>query len=170
MRPSLFKRVDRLVAMSVLAAVGMTWFVLVGFDAFTIFIGELNDVGRGGYTLAKAASYTLLTVPRRLYEMYGYAALIGGLLGLGGLAGTGELTALRAAGMSKLRICASVVLTLARRWRHGANKMPEPCRLPRNRRTSPWPKGAQSGRATAIPSSAPAAAAADRPIRARRLI
>jgi lipopolysaccharide export system permease protein len=108
----LFKRVDRLVAMSVLAAVGLTWFVLVGFDAFTIFVGELNDVGRGGYTLAKAASYTLLTVPRRLYEMFGYAALIGGLLGLGGLAGTGELTALRAAGMSKLRICASVVLTL----------------------------------------------------------
>lgn len=107
-----FKRVDRLVAMSVLAAVGLTWFILVGFDAFTIFVGELNDVGRGSYTLAKAASYTLLTVPRRLYEMFGYAALIGGLAGLGALAGTGELTALRAAGLSKLRICASVVLAL----------------------------------------------------------
>ncbi len=107
-----FKRVDRLVAISVLAAVGLTWFVLVGFDAFTIFVGELNDVGHGSYTLAKAASYTLLTVPRRMYEMFSYAALIGGLLGLGGLAGTGELTALRAAGLSKLRICASVVLTL----------------------------------------------------------
>lgn len=107
-----FKRVDRLVGLSVLAAVGLTWFVLVGFDAFTIFVGELNDVGRGSYTLAKAASYTLLTVPRRLYEMFGYAALIGGLAGLGALAGTGELTALRAAGMSKLRICASVALTL----------------------------------------------------------
>ncbi|HOX71115.1 MAG TPA: LPS export ABC transporter permease LptG [Dokdonella sp.] len=107
-----FKQVDRLVALAVLGAVGLSWFVLVGFDAFTIFVGELNDVGHGTYTLAKAASYTLLTVPRRLYEMFGYAALIGGLLGLGGLAGTGELTALRAAGMSKLRICASVVLTL----------------------------------------------------------
>ena len=107
-----YKQVDRLVAQSVLAAVGITWLVLVGFDAFTIFVGELDDVGRGGYTLAKAASYTLLTVPRRLYEMFGYAALIGGLAGLGGLAGSGELTALRAAGMSKLRICASVVLAL----------------------------------------------------------
>ena len=108
----MFKRVDRLVAVSVLGAVGLTWLILVGFDAVKIFVGELNDVGRGGYTLSKAASYTLLTVPRRLYEMFGYAALIGGLLGLGGLAGTGELTALRAAGMSRLRICASVVLTL----------------------------------------------------------
>ena len=109
----MFKQVDRLVAMSVLAAVGLSWFILVGFDAFTIFVGQLNDVGQGGYTLAKAASYTLLTVPRRMYEMFGYAALIGGLLGLGSLAGTGELTALRAAGMSKLRICASVVLALS---------------------------------------------------------
>lgn len=112
MRGGLIKRVDRLVAFSVLGAVGLTWFVLVAFDAFTIFVGELNDVGQGSYTVAKAISYTLLTVPRRLYEMFGYAALIGGLLGLGGLAGTGELTALRAAGLSRLRICVSVVLTL----------------------------------------------------------
>jgi lipopolysaccharide export system permease protein len=45
--------------------------------------------------------------------MFGYAALIGSLLGLGGLANSGELTALRAAGLSKLRICASVALSLA---------------------------------------------------------
>lgn len=109
---SAVKQVDKLIALAVLGAVGLTWFLLVGFDALTIFIGELNDVGQGTYTLGKAASYTLLTTPRRLYEMFGYAALMGGLLGLGGLAGTGELTALRAAGMSKLRICASVVLTL----------------------------------------------------------
>lgn len=112
MRIGSIKRVDQLVGLSVLAAVGLTWFVLVAFDAFTIFVGELNDVGQGSYTVAKAISYTLLTVPRRLYEMFGYAALIGGLLGLGGLAGTGELTALRAAGLSKLRICVSVVITL----------------------------------------------------------
>ena len=111
MRPG-FKRVDRLIAIAVLGAVGLTWFVLAGFDALTIFIGELDQLGRGSYNLGKAVSYTLLTMPRRLYEMFGYAALIGGLLGLGSLAGSGELTALRAAGMSKLRICASVVLTL----------------------------------------------------------
>ncbi|MEO8010361.1 MAG: LPS export ABC transporter permease LptG [Dokdonella sp.] len=106
------RKVDRLIAISVLGAVGLVWFVLAGFDALTVFIGELNDVGKGSYTFAKAASYTLLTMPRRLYEMFIYAALIGGLLGLGGLAGSGELTALRAAGMSKRRICASAVLTL----------------------------------------------------------
>lgn len=106
------KRVDRLVAMAVLGAVAVAWATIVGLDAFRTFIFELDDVGEGQYTLARAAAYVLLTVPRRCYEMFGYAALIGGLLGLGGLAGTGELTALRAAGLSKLRICASVVLGL----------------------------------------------------------
>jgi len=106
------KRVDRLVAMAVLTTVAMAWVTIVALDAFRIFISELNDVGQGQYTLAKAAAYVLLTLPRRFYEMFGYAALIGGLLGLGGLANSGELTALRAAGLSKLRICASVALGL----------------------------------------------------------
>jgi len=106
------KRVDRLVAMAVLGAVAVAWATIVGLDAFRTFIFELDDIGQGQYTFARAAAYVLLTVPRRCYEMFGYAALIGGLLGLGGLAGTGEITALRAAGLSKLRICASVVLGL----------------------------------------------------------
>ncbi|MEO5559865.1 MAG: LPS export ABC transporter permease LptG [Dokdonella sp.] len=106
------KQVDRLVAMAVLTSVAMAWVTIVGLDAFRIFISELNDVGQGQYTLTKAATYVLLTLPRRFYEMFGYAALIGGLLGLGGLATSGELTALRAAGLSKLRICASVALGL----------------------------------------------------------
>ncbi|NCT66806.1 MAG: LPS export ABC transporter permease LptG [Rhodanobacteraceae bacterium] len=110
MRVPAFKRVDRLVAIAVLGAVALTWGVIVSLDAFRVFISELNDVGQGQYTLTKAATYVLMTVPRRLYEMFGYAALIGGLLGLGGLANSGELTALRAAGLSKLRICASVAL------------------------------------------------------------
>jgi lipopolysaccharide export system permease protein len=106
------KRVDRLVAMAVLSSVALTWLTIVGFDAFRIFIGELNDVGQGQYTLSKAVTYVLLTVPRRCYEMFSYSALIGGLIGLGSLAGSGELTALRAAGLSKFRICASVVFAL----------------------------------------------------------
>ncbi|MEO8460030.1 MAG: LPS export ABC transporter permease LptG [Dokdonella sp.] len=104
-------RVDKLVAQSVLGAVLLTWLMLVGLDAFKIFISEAYNVD-ANYTLTKAVVYVLLTIPRRCYEMFGYAALIGGLLGLGGLAGTSELTALRAAGLSKLRICASVALAL----------------------------------------------------------
>jgi lipopolysaccharide export system permease protein len=107
-----FKKVDKLVALSALGAVLLAWGFLVGFDAFRAFVGEINDIGTGHYTLSKAIAYTLLTVPRRGYQFFGYAALIGGLLGMGALASSGELTALRAAGLSKLRICLSVIFAL----------------------------------------------------------
>ena len=105
-------RVDRLFARRVIGSVLLVWLVFIGIDMFRSLVGEINDVGKGSYTLGNAFLYVVMTIPRRAYEWFGYSALIGGLLGLGGLASTGELTALRAAGMSKLRICASVVLTL----------------------------------------------------------
>jgi lipopolysaccharide export system permease protein len=111
MRYVAFKKVDKLVALAVLGAVLLAWGFLVGLDAFKTFLVEINDIG-GDYTLTKAVVYTLLTVPRRAYQWFGYAALIGGLLGMGLLAASGELTALRAAGLSKLRICLSVILSL----------------------------------------------------------
>ncbi|AFC86775.1 LPS export ABC transporter permease LptG [Frateuria aurantia] len=103
------KRVDRLIGITVLSSLLMTWLVLTGFDAVLQFLRQLGNVGKNGYTLSGAMLYVLVTLPRRLYQMFGNAALIGGLMGLGSLASTGELTALRAAGMSKLRIAASAV-------------------------------------------------------------
>src|SRR5262249_5680501 len=107
-----FKKVDKLVALSVLGAVLMTWGFLVGLDTCKAFVDEIGDVGTGQYTVSKAVAYTLLTVPRRGYDLFVYGALVGGLLGLGILAASGELTALRAAGLSKLRICFSVIFSL----------------------------------------------------------
>jgi lipopolysaccharide export system permease protein len=112
MRRVVFKKVDKLVALSVLGAVLLAWGFLVALDALQTFLREINDIGTGDYTLTKAIVYTLLTVPRRGYQWFGYAGLIGGLLGMGTLATSGELTALRAAGLSKLRICVSVILSL----------------------------------------------------------
>jgi len=112
MRFVAFKKVDKLVALSVLGAVLLAWGFLIALDAFKAFLVEINDIGTGDYNLSKAIVYTLLTVPRRAYQWFGYAALIGGLLGMGMLATTGELTALRAAGLSKLRICLSVIFSL----------------------------------------------------------
>jgi lipopolysaccharide export system permease protein len=103
------KQVDRLVGISVLGALLMVWLVLTGSDAVTQLMRQLH----GGLSSTDAIVYVLVTAPRRLYEMFVYAAVVGGLLGLGGLAATGELTALRAAGMSKLRIAASAAGVIA---------------------------------------------------------
>jgi lipopolysaccharide export system permease protein len=107
------KRVDRLVMVSVLGSLLMVWLVLTGMDAIQIFLRQLGNIGKHGNTLGTAIVYVLVTFPRRAYEMFTYAGVIGGLLGLGGLAGTGELTALRAAGMSRLRIAGSAVGVVA---------------------------------------------------------
>ncbi len=107
-----FLKVDKVVALSVIGAVLIAWGVVVSLDALLAFIGEINDVGTGDYTLSKAVAYILLTIPRRAYQFFAYGSMIGGLMGMGTLAASGELTALRAAGLSKLRICASVVLAL----------------------------------------------------------
>lgn len=107
------KRVDRLVGISVLSSLLIVWLVLTGFDAMTQLLRQLGNVGKHGYTFSDALVYVALTLPRRAYEMFGNAALIGGLLGLGGLAASGELTALRAAGMSRLRVAGSAVGVVA---------------------------------------------------------
>lgn len=112
MRFPWFKEVDKLVALSVLSSVGITWLLLTGLDAFTTFATTLSTAGQSQSALSTASLQVLFTLPRRAYEWFGNAAMIGSLLGLGALAATSELTALRAAGLSKLRICASVILTL----------------------------------------------------------
>lgn len=103
---------DRYVARTVLVMLLLVWAVLVGFDAIDALRRELDEVGEGGYTFTHALLYVLFTVPRRLYELFIPAAVIGCVLGLGGLAASSELTALRASGVSRLRICLGATLTL----------------------------------------------------------
>lgn len=96
--------VDRLIGTRVLLTLALVWGVLLGFDLIQTFVREIDEIGQGSYTTATAVLYTLYTLPRRAYELFPTAALIGSLLALGGLAATSELTALRAAGLSRLRI------------------------------------------------------------------
>lgn len=110
--------VDRLIGTRVLLTLALVWGVLLGFDLIQTFVREIDEIGQGSYTTATAVLYTLYTLPRRAYELFPTAALIGSLLALGGLAATSELTALRAAGLSRLRISRGAlvvigVLTLA---------------------------------------------------------
>ncbi len=103
------KRADLLIAGTVLGGVLLTWLVITGLDTFIQFADQVGSIGHNGYSLGDAIAYILLTVPSRAYRFFVFAAVIGGLVGLGTLASSGELTALRAAGMSKLRISFSVV-------------------------------------------------------------
>lgn len=103
------------VARTVIVTVLLTWAVLVGVDLVVSgLLSEIDNIGEGGYTTVSALTYVLYTLPRRAYMMFPTAAVIGSLMGLGQLAATSELTALRALGLSRRRIAlaAAVPLTL----------------------------------------------------------
>ncbi|MCC7634047.1 LPS export ABC transporter permease LptG [Stenotrophomonas rhizophila] len=106
-------RFDLYLGRAVFGTVLLTWAVLVGLDVVMAFSGEFKDVGKGGYTLGHAAAWVLYTVPRRAYTFFPTAAVIGSLMGLGQLAATSELTALRALGLSRKRLSVSVAIALS---------------------------------------------------------
>ncbi|MFT4196708.1 MAG: LPS export ABC transporter permease LptG [Pseudoxanthomonas sp.] len=108
---------DRYVGQAVLVTVLLVWAVLLGLDTLSGLSGELQDVGKasykGDYTFGHAVAYVAYTVPRRAYTLFPTAAVIGALMGLGQLAATSELTALRALGLSRRRLTLAVAVTLA---------------------------------------------------------
>jgi lipopolysaccharide export system permease protein len=94
----------------------LTWLVLVGMDALIGgggVLAEASNVGKGDYTFAKVLLNVFFTLPRRIYTLFPTAAVIGTLMGLGQLAASSELTALRALGLSRRRIGLAVAATIS---------------------------------------------------------
>ncbi|MEM7611491.1 MAG: LPS export ABC transporter permease LptG [Pseudomonadota bacterium] len=96
---------------TVLLATGLVLMVLLAIAGFIEFIGQLDNTGTGSYSTAGAVLYTALRLPLIAVDMLPVAALLGGLLGLGGLAAHSELVAMRAAGISARRLAASVAVS-----------------------------------------------------------
>jgi lipopolysaccharide export system permease protein len=104
---------DVYVGKTVLGTVLLSWAVLGGLDVMLALVSEFGDIGKGKYGLMEAFAYIALSVPRRMYYLFPYAAVIGSLMALGQLAATSELTALRAVGLSRRRLGLAVAGALA---------------------------------------------------------
>jgi lipopolysaccharide export system permease protein len=87
----------------------VTVVVLLGLFVFIVFIEELSKIDKGNYGILKIIQYTVLGIPKILYEVFPMAALIGSILGLSVLARDSELIVMRAAGVSIMRITGSVL-------------------------------------------------------------
>lgn len=103
------KILDRYIGWTILTATLTVLAVLVGIFTFFQFIEQIEDVGRGTYTLFKVVVFVLCSVPALTYELFPMAALIGALIGFGTLMRNGELTVIRVAGVPKARLIVSVV-------------------------------------------------------------
>ncbi|POA20443.1 LPS export ABC transporter permease LptG [Pseudomonas sp. FW300-N1A1] len=101
-------KLDRYIGSSVFLAILAVLGIILGLATLFAFIDEMGDAS-DTYTVMDVLSYVLLTAPRRLYDMLPMAALIGCLIGLGGLASNSELTIMRAAGVSIGRIVWAVM-------------------------------------------------------------
>ncbi len=107
----MFGILDRYIGRSILLTSLLVLMTLVALASIFAFISELDDVGKGSYSVSDAAQYVFLTIPGKAYMLFSPAVLLGSLLGLGALASNSELTVMRAAGVSGGRIIRAVVIT-----------------------------------------------------------
>jgi lipopolysaccharide export system permease protein len=101
---------DRYLARTVLVHTVYVMAVLLALMTLVTFIGQQDDIGEGSYGVADAFFVTFLQLPQQAYELLPIGALIGAIVGLGGLARDSELTVVRAAGVSVGRIALSASL------------------------------------------------------------
>ncbi len=97
-------RLDRYIIGTVLALTGLVALALVTIYTLVVFISDIGETGKGQYGVLQVLEYSLLMVPSSLYILMPIVALLGALLGIGALARSSELTAMRASGVSMLRI------------------------------------------------------------------
>lgn len=82
----------------------LTLAVLLPLLGFFILADEMDGIGEGNYFFWDALLFVALSMPRYAYQLFPIATLIGALVGLGNLASSSQLVAMRAAGVSIGRI------------------------------------------------------------------
>lgn len=101
--------INRLILKQVHQGTLLTLMVLVSLSLFFVFIGELEDVGKGYYNTINAIEYVALLFPGKVVEFMPLAVLIGTILSLGSLASNSEIIAMQAAGFSPVNMLRAVV-------------------------------------------------------------
>lgn len=89
----------------------MVLLVMLVLYFFSTIMSEMRKVTDVGYSTTDAIYYSLMLLPRQVYELFPLVALTGTILGIGSLASSNELIVLRAAGVSINRIAQSVMRT-----------------------------------------------------------
>ena len=104
------KKIDRYIAQNIYGLTGIVALALVAIYTFISFVADIDQTGQGSFGIGKLLAYTLMLMPDALYTLLPIIAMLGTLMGLGSLASQGELTAMRAAGVSLMRIGRATIL------------------------------------------------------------
>ncbi len=100
---------DRYLATRIVTSTALVLSVLIALTIFFAFVDALRDYGQENFGLYQLGRYVLLAQPRKIYEIFPVATLIGTLLGLSSLAVNSELVAMRAAGVSVWQLIGSAM-------------------------------------------------------------
>jgi lipopolysaccharide export system permease protein len=84
---------------------------LIGILSFFDFIQEMNDLGKGTYSLLSIFSYVVFSIPGHVYEIVPIAVLIGSMYAIGQLSENSELTVIRSSGYSIKHIALTLSFT-----------------------------------------------------------
>lgn len=97
-------KIDRYIIEHILGFTAIVGLGLLAIYTFIGFVSGIDSTGQGTFGVLQLLVYTLLQMPSGLYTLMPIIAMLGTLMGLGALAGQSELTAMRAAGVSLVRI------------------------------------------------------------------
>jgi lipopolysaccharide export system permease protein len=98
------KVINKYIAVEMLKSTAVAVSFLLSLVLVITFADEIDDMGTGQYGFVEILKYLALIAPRNFYELLPAAALLGALITLGGMANNYELTAMRAAGISRWQI------------------------------------------------------------------
>ncbi|SEA32015.1 LPS export ABC transporter permease LptG [Microbulbifer marinus] len=102
------RKLDLYIGRTIALAVGAVLLVIVGLDVIFAMVDELGEM-KADYQFIDVLQYVAWKIPDGIYDQLGFSALVGCMVGLGTLAGTSELTVMRAAGVSIGRIAWAVM-------------------------------------------------------------
>ncbi|MGA9574576.1 MAG: LPS export ABC transporter permease LptG [Lysobacterales bacterium] len=102
----MFKTVDTYIGKTAILGILLVWVSLTVLMLMFSILGELRGT-TARYGAADVIWFVFQTGPRLAYQIFPVSALIGTLLGVGGLASANELVAFRVSGVSRLRLAAA---------------------------------------------------------------
>lgn len=94
----------------VLGITAVVALAMLAIQSFITLVTEADETGKNGFGMWQLLQTTLLQMPSGLALLMPIISMIGTLMGLGMLAGQSELTAMRAAGLSNLKIALATLL------------------------------------------------------------
>jgi lipopolysaccharide export system permease protein len=99
----MIKLVDRYIGKAAVLGMLVVWLAMTVLFVLFSLLSELRSI-EADYTTIDVFWFIALTFPRMAYQVFPVSALLGALVGVGGLAAGNELVAFRTSGISRLRL------------------------------------------------------------------